>query len=77
MNPHALIPASRPVRSRDRIQRQEEEPVDEQFLLAVSRAFLNAVGAHDRKGTVLYSRAMLNVMNHGRDVERGPQVYLP
>jgi len=67
MNPHAILPASRPVRSRDRRQQEDSEAGDEQFLLAVSRAFLTAVGTHDRNGTVLYSRAMLNIMNHGKD----------
>jgi len=46
----------------------EDEPSgDKSFLLALSRAFLMAVNARDRNGTILYSRAILKIMNRGHD----------
>jgi hypothetical protein len=67
MSPNVLSPVSRPAKSRG-IRPDEEEPSgDKPFLLALSRAFLMAVNAHDRNGTILYSRAILKIMNRGRD----------
>ena len=43
------------------------EDSDKPFFLAVSRAFLTAVRADDRNAAVLYSRAMLSIMNKGED----------
>ena len=67
MNPHAISSVSIPAKSRGIRPIEDDSPVDCSFLLAVSRAFLAAVGAHDRNGTVLYSRAMLSIMNRGKD----------
>ena len=67
MNPHVMAPMSTPAKGRGRGPDEDDSSSEDPFLLAVSRAFLTAVGAHDRNGTVLYSRAMLSIMNRVRD----------
>jgi hypothetical protein len=67
MNPHAISPVSRPAKGRAGRPHEDEPAGDNSFLLALSRAFLMAVNARDRNGTILYSRAMLKVMNRGED----------
>jgi hypothetical protein len=65
MSPHIMAPLSRPAKSRGGRPEEDEGTARTPFLLAVSRAFLIAVCAHDRDGSVLFSRAMLNIMNKG------------
>ena len=67
MSPHVVVPLSRPAKSRGGRPEEDGETAQTPFLLAVSRAFLIAVCAHDRDGSVLYSRAMLNIMNRAQD----------
>jgi hypothetical protein len=58
---------SNPARGRGTRPEGDTKAASSVFLLAVSRAFLMAVNAQDRIGTVLFSRAMLNIMNRARD----------
>ncbi len=52
-----------PANGRGRRAPGEEEPAGKPILRAVGRAFLNAVNAEDRNAAVLYSRALLALMN--------------
>lgn len=63
MSPHIIIPIARPVISRGPRQAEAVEEGENLFLLAVSRAFLASVSTHDRNSTMLYSRAILSIVN--------------
>ena len=65
MSPHIIIPIARPVKSRWPGQTEVVEECEDLFLLAVSRAFLASVNAHDRNAAMLYSRAILSIVNKG------------
>jgi hypothetical protein len=63
MGPDSAIPIAVGALERDHKDSYPIEDPDRPFFLAVSRAFLTAVRADDRKAAVLYSRAMLSIMN--------------
>lgn len=63
MGPNMASPMSVPANGRGRRVSDCLEEADKPFLRAVSRAFLSAVSSEDRAGAVLYSRAMLALMN--------------
>jgi len=65
MGPNIAIPISLPANSRGRRGGSAVEEDDKAFLRAVSRAFLTAVNSEDRASAVLFSRAMLVLMNKG------------
>jgi hypothetical protein len=65
MGPNMAMPISVPANGRGRRGASSVEEEDKAFLRAVSRAFLNAVNTEDRANAVLYSRAMLAIMNRG------------
>jgi len=63
MGPNIAMPISVPVKRRGRRGASSVEEGDKPFLRAVSRAFLSAVNTEDRNAAVLFSRAMLVLMN--------------
>lgn len=63
MGPNIAVPISVPANGRGRRHCDSVEEEDKAFLRAVSRAFLSAVNAEDKRAAVLYSRAMLALMN--------------
>ncbi|MBM4250171.1 MAG: hypothetical protein FJ149_12270 [Euryarchaeota archaeon] len=63
MGPNVALPMSVPVNGRGRRDACDEEEADKTILRAMGRAFLSAVGAEDRAGKILYSRALLALMN--------------
>ena len=63
MGPNIALPISIPANGRGRRGGSSAEEDDKAFLRAVSRAFLNAVNTEDKNAAVLYSRAMLALMN--------------
>ena len=65
MGPNMAMPISVPLKGRGRRGGSSVEEEDKPFLRAVSRAFLKAVNSEDRSNAVLYSRAMLAIMNRG------------
>lgn len=65
MGPNIAVPISVPANGRGRRGGSSIEEDDKAFLRAVSRAFLSAVNAENRANAVLFSRAMLALMNKG------------
>jgi len=65
MGPNMAMPISVPANRRGRGGASYVEESDKPFLRAVSRAFLKAVNSEDRTNAVLFSRAMLALMNKG------------
>ena len=63
MGPNIAMSISVPANGRGRLGGSSVEEDDKAFLRAVSRAFLNAVNAENKNAAVLYSRAMLVLMN--------------
>jgi hypothetical protein len=63
MGPDIALPISVPANGRGRRTSGEEEDSDKVILRAMGRAFLNAVSTDDRAGQMLYSRALLALMN--------------
>ena len=63
MGPNIALPISVPANGRGRRTSGEEEDSDKFILRVMGRAFLNAVSAEDRAGRILYSRALLALMN--------------
>jgi len=63
MGPNIVLPVSVAGNKRGRRGSDSDDREDNPFLLAVSRAFLNAVNAEDKSAAVLYSRALLALMN--------------
>jgi len=63
MGPNIAMPISVPANGRGRRGSDSDDREENPFLLAVSRAFLSAVNAEDRSAAVLYSRALLALMN--------------
>jgi len=63
MGPNIAVPMSVPANGRGRKASVEEEEADKPILRAMGRAFLSAVSAEDRAGQILYSRALLALMN--------------
>jgi hypothetical protein len=63
MGQNIALLISVPANGRGRRGGSSVEEDDKAFLRAVSRAFLNAVSTEDRANAVLYSRAMLAIMN--------------
>lgn len=65
MGPNIALPISVPANGRGRRGGSSVEEDDKAFLRAVSRAFLAAVSSENRTNAVLFSRAMLAIMNKG------------
>ncbi len=65
MGPNIATPLSVPANGRGRRNAGEEEAADKPILRAMGRAFLSAVNSEDRMAAVLYSRALLALMNKG------------
>jgi len=63
MGPNIAVPISVPANGRGRRASVEEEAADKPILRAMGRAFLSAVNSEDRSAAVLYSRALLALMN--------------
>ena len=63
MGPNIALPMSVPANGRGRRASGEEEDKDKFILRVMGRAFLNAVNSEDRMAAVLYSRALLALMN--------------
>ena len=64
MNTEVMPPMSAPAPKRDRRPEGLDEMERGMFLLAVSRAFLTAVKAHDERSAIPFSRAFLSIMHH-------------
>jgi len=64
MNTEAIVPMSATAPRRDQRLDEPDEMERGMFLLAVSRAFLTAVNAHDERSAILFSRAFLSIMHH-------------
>jgi hypothetical protein len=67
MGPNIAVPLSVPANRRGHRGSNSVEDEDKPFLRAVSRAFLSAVSSEDRNAAVLYSRALLSIMNKTGD----------
>lgn len=63
MGPNVALPMSVPANGRGRRNAGEVEEGDKPILRAMGRAFLSAVSAEDKAGQILYSRALLALMN--------------
>jgi hypothetical protein len=63
MGPNIAVPMSVPANNRGRRCSGGEEAADKPILRAMGRAFLSAVNHEDRNAAVLYSRALLALMN--------------